>query len=115
MPNNQTEEYNSQLEILKEEVFYNFFPGIKGEKIYQLFPGKEGIAINVSKLGNLYGVAIGERVGDSFVIIGEASLKPLPENSDLVVIANNELSPFGDKAKEFDIFVEGKLIRGAQK
>lgn len=74
------------------------------------FPGKGNIAINVYSISDTYRVAIGERIGDEFIRVAESPRDPLPHGADLFAIATNEISPWGEKARIFDIFVEGKLV-----
>ena len=38
----------------------------------------------------------------------------LPQGADLAAIATEEISPWGEKARIFDVFAEGKLVRAAQ-
>ena len=78
------------------------------------FPGKGNIAVNVYSISDTYRVAIGERIGDEFIKVAESPRDPLPHGADLVAIATNEISPWCEKARIFDIFIEGKLVRASQ-
>ena len=82
----------------------------------QFFPGRGNIAVNVhSSEGMYYWVAIGERVGSEFLRVVESQPLPLQKGSDIGALADFELSHFGEKSKIFDVFLEGKLFREAER
>jgi hypothetical protein len=87
-------------------------------EILSRFPGKGNIAINVKHYDSLgkqhYIVEVGERVNDSFVLVGQSTGAPVPEGLDTDLIIGKELEPFGDKARIFDVFVNSKLYREAK-
>ena len=87
-------------------------------EILSRFPGKGNVAINIRHydvVDTHYGVDIGERVGDSFEVVGESPMSAIPEGFDTNHIIEAELAPFGEKAVIFDVFVDGKLYREANK
>ena len=80
-------------------------------EVLGFFPGKGNIALNVYSVGDRYIVAIGEKVDGQFVRVAESTSQTLLKGVDLGTIADRELQPFGDKAKIFDIYLDGKLTR----
>ncbi len=88
---------------------------LKNLKGYYYFPGNETISVNICTLRKGYYVQVGERDGKAFRIVLQSPYASLKLSRNLTAIIRDELRPFDQAASLFDIYIDGKLIKEAEK
>ena len=99
-----TEQYDSQVHSI-----------LSCPEVVARFPGEGNVAVDAvySKESNLYQISIGERVGEEMKAVAISPWRAIPHGETLSSLIDKELLPFGERARIFDVFVEGKLVRSA--